>query len=107
MYQKSYACCITAPPILVANIRKYTTTLGSQITLICDIIDRGMPPAKFGWKRDGHYLKNEYLVSANDSAISLTLSNVTLANAGSYICTATNAGLSYRTDTIELNIERK
>ena len=78
--------------------------MGTQVTLACDIIDRGFPPATFGWIRDGHDLRNDHSVIANGSVISLTMCNVKIASAGKYTCTASNAGLSYRTDTVELNV---
>ncbi|XP_065913521.1 uncharacterized protein [Dysidea avara] len=95
---------ISTPPVIVASNPKYTTTVGTQVTLACDIIDRGFPPATFGWIRDGHDLRNDHSVIANGSVISLTMCNVKIASAGKYTCTASNAGLSYRTDTVELNV---
>jgi len=78
--------------------------VGSQAVLTCNIIDRGTPPATFRWIRDGYDLSNDHPVIANGSVISLTLRKIKMTSAGNYTCTASNAGLSYRTDTVELNV---
>ena len=97
---------ITVPPVIVANTPKYTTIMGSQAFLRCDIIERGIPPAKFGWKKDGYDLSNVYPVSVNDSILTLQLSNVTMDSSGVYVCIASST-LSYHTDTVELIVKRE
>ena len=97
---------ITAPPVIVANTHKYTTTMGSQAVLRCDIIERGIPPATFSWKKNGYDLSSVYPVSVNGSILKLQLSYVTVDSSGVYVCTASNK-LSYHTDIVELIVKRK
>ena len=96
----------TAPAVIVAKTPEYSAILGSESILSCDIVDRGVPPAKFGWKKDGRELNNDYPVTVNESSITLTLTNLKIENAGQYFCTASGV-LSYRTDFVELTVEGK
>jgi len=80
--------------------------VGSQAVLRCDIIERGIPPATFSWKKDGYDLSSVYPVSVNDLILTLQLSNVTMSNSGVYVCTASNK-LSHHTNTVELIVKCK
>ena len=71
--------------------------------MVCHITNPGRPVAKFGWIRHGSWLPND-LASTNSTHFSLTLSNVTEDDAGSYICAA-KGQLSFRIQKISLQVK--
>ncbi|XP_065913012.1 uncharacterized protein [Dysidea avara] len=95
---------ISTPPVLSATISTYISTAGSNVTLSCNISDKGMPPALLTWRRNGQDLSDGGIVSVNDTIMTLTLVNVTLESAGVYVCTATTV-LSYRSAAVELFVK--
>ena len=91
------------PPIIKAVKQEYVSTRGSNVTLVCNISNPGRPVANFGWRRRGSWLPNN-LISTNSTRFSLTLSNVTEDDAGSYSCAAKGV-LSFRIQKISLQIK--
>ena len=79
----------------------HTSTIGSNITLICNIIDQGVPQAAFSWSRTGYELNGKYAITINSSVMAITLTALTFNDSGVYTCTATGL-LSYRSANIEL-----
>ena len=91
--------------MLTATISTHISTAGSNVTLNCNISDKGTPPALLTWRRNGQDLISDGdIVSVNDTIMTLTLINVTLESAGVYICAATSV-LSYRSDAVELFVK--
>jgi len=105
MLQSCLRFCFVAPPEIVASKSKYTATVGSQTILKCDVVNRGVPPASFGWKKDANDLTSDYQISSNQSSLMLKIPNVTIDNAGEYVCTATTKSL-YRRDFVTLIVEK-
>ena len=93
------------PPVISAAKHTYTSMAGSNIILRCYIINKGIPQAVFSWKKNGNAMNGEYSISINTSRsiMEITLTNLTLDNAGVYICDA-NALLSHDTDRVRLII---
>ena len=94
---------LIVPPVIEAVKHKYASTRGSNVTLVCNISNPGRPVANFGWRRRGSWLPNN-LISTNSTRFSLTLSNVTEDDAGSYSCAAKGV-LSFRIQKISLQIK--
>ena len=57
------------------------------MNLICAIINKGIPPAKFRWMRVDKYMSEDF-ITTNDTHTVLTLSNLTQYNSGAYACIA-------------------
>ena len=93
------------PPIIQSVNSYHTAEVGSQITLACSIINKGVPVAQFGWLRNGIDLNGENIFT-NNTFIVIELSNITMEDAGDYTCTARSAR-SYLSDTIALNVSNK
>ena len=84
----------------------YTSFIGSSISLSCKIIERGVPPAIFSWRKSRLVLDAIYRISIDvNSSMVITLKNLTMDNAGVYTCDAT-ALLSSRSDTVELFVDK-
>ena len=83
----TYVCTHIVPPTIEVTKSKYISTIGSSVTLTCRITNHGRPVADFAWKRNGMWLPNDS-VSVNSTHFSLTLSNLTDADAGIYRCAA-------------------
>ena len=84
----------------------YTSFIGSNIALSCKIIERGVPPAIFSWRKSRHVLDAIYHISIDvNSSMVITLANLTMDNAGVYTCDAT-ALLSSTSDTVELFVDK-
>jgi len=92
--------------VISATISTHVSTTGSNVTLSCNIGDKGTPEATFTWRRNGQDLSDGGAASLNETFMTLTLVNVTLESTGVYTCTAMNI-LSYRRDTVELLVECK
>lgn len=60
--------------------------------------------ADFEWKRNGIPLRGN-LILIDNASISVKLSNLTMKDAGKYICSASNVR-SYRSDLVELTIHK-
>ena len=75
------------PPAIEVAKSDYVSTIGSSVTLTCRITNHGRPVANFAWRRNGMWLSNDS-VSLNSTHFSLTLSNLTDADGGSYRCAA-------------------
>lgn len=84
----------------------YTSSIGSSISLSCRIVEKGLPPAIFSWRKSRHVLDGIYQISIDmvNSAMVITLTNLTMENAGVYTCDATGL-LSYRSDTVEVFVD--
>ena len=67
------------------------------------IVQPGEPRASFGWTKNGENIDSTYPVTINDLFISLTITNVTIQQIGTYICTATGIE-SYHSDSIQLHV---
>ena len=91
-----------APAVIDAAITTYISTVGSNVTLICTVSDKGTPPATFSWRRNGYELNDNNIV--NDTVMALVLTNVTMESVGTYVCSGTGV-LSYRSDVVELIVE--
>ncbi|XP_065913104.1 netrin receptor DCC-like isoform X3 [Dysidea avara] len=118
--QGLYYCCVSAgalcgnsssasttillstPAVIDAAITTYISTVGSNVTLICTVSDKGTPPATFSWRRNGYELNDNNIV--NDTVMALVLTNVTMESVGTYVCSGTGV-LSYRSDVVELIVE--
>ena len=96
----------TAPPVISATISTYASKTGSNVTLSCNISDKGTPEALFTWRKSGQDLSDGEIASVNETVMTLTLVNVTMESAGVYTCAATSA-LSYRSDVVVLLVEGK
>ena len=73
--------------------------------MVCHITNPGRPVAKFGWMRRGSWISNDLAsMTINSTYFSLTLSNVTEDDAGSYICAAKGV-LSFRIQKTSLQIK--
>jgi len=100
-----YVCIFTVPPVIRAVRSHYTAIIGSQITLVCSIIEWGVPPAEFGWRKDGIEINiDNVTVITNRSAIALIIRNLTISDVGTYICEAASEQ-SYLNDQTELRIK--
>lgn len=76
--------------------------VGSPVTVMCTIINQGVPLAQFRWIRDGVELVGEN-VAISHAVMALTLPNTTMDDAGVYTCSATSQR-SYRSDHIILTV---
>ena len=74
--------------------------------LRCTIIDQGLPPAEFSWRKNGYRLTGRYSISIDTSFMELRFMNLTFDNAGIYTCAADGL-LSDRSDSTELIVESK
>ena len=92
-----------APPEIEAVKRDYVNSVGSNITLTCCITNPGVPMASLGWRRRGLWLSNDSM-SINSTHFSLTLSNLTEVDGGSYSC-ASQRQLSPITQTVNLIVK--
>ena len=91
--------------MIKADTPCYTAFIGSSVTLSCRIIERGVPPAIFNWRKSRHVLDGIYHISIDvNSAMVITLTNLTMENVGVYTCDATGL-LSYGSDTVELFVD--
>jgi len=95
-----------APPVITATISTYVSKTGSNVSLSCNISDKGTPEASFTWRKSGQDLSDGGIASVNEAVMTLTLVNVTMESAGLYTCAATSV-LSYRSDVVELLVECK
>ena len=94
---------IPEPPVIRANGSSYNATVGSEVTLKCNIVNNGIPTAKYGWRRNGVQLQPEGEFLIEDSIIAIKLSNLTMRDAGKYTCSASNIR-SYRSDFVKLRV---
>ena len=99
-----YNIFLLAPAVIIAASSSYISTVGSSITLTCNIVDKGAPQTSFSLRRNGNEINDESRLSINDTAMSLTLTNITMDNGGIYFCTGTGV-ISHRRDTVELIVE--
>ena len=90
--------------MIIAASPFYISTVGSSVTLTCNIVDKGAPQTSFSWRRNGNEINDESRLSINDTAMSLTLTNITMDNGGTYFCTGTGV-ISHRRDAVELIVE--
>ena len=90
------------PPTIIAAKPEYVSSIGFNITLTCLITYHGRPVAKFGWRKRGLWLSDDS-VTINRTHFSLTLSNLSNSDAGSYRCAAQGV-LSFFTQRINLMI---
>ena len=90
-------------PTIKAVKSKYVGTIGSNVTLVCQITNHGRPMGSFGWRRRGQWIPNNS-ISTNRTHFSLTLSNLTDDDAGQYSCTAQGV-LSLRIQNLNLLIK--
>ena len=97
--------CI-GPPYITAIKSNYTTVSGSKVTLVCMIVQPGEPRAAFRWTKNGESIDSTYPVTINDSFISITITNVTTQDTGTYTCTAIGIE-SYHSDSIQLRMVSK
>ena len=97
--------CI-GPPYITAIKSDYITACGSKVTLVCRIVKPGEPRASFGWTKNGNGIDSTHSVTINESYISITLTNVTTQDTGTYACTATGIE-SYHVDSIWLHVISK
>ncbi|XP_065892023.1 uncharacterized protein [Dysidea avara] len=74
-------------PIIEVVSEDYTAFIGSEVNLICAIINKGIPPAKFRWMRVDKYIPEDF-ITTNDTHTVLMLSNLTQYNSGAYACIA-------------------
>ena len=95
---------LPAPAVIVAVTPSYISIIGSNVTLRCDIINKGTPQASFSWRRNGNEINDDKRISVNDTAMSLTLINITMESSGRYFCIGTSV-VSHRSDTVELIVE--
>ncbi|XP_065912987.1 titin-like isoform X2 [Dysidea avara] len=95
---------LSTPPVLSAITSTQISTAGSNVTLSCNISNKGTPPALLTWRRNGQDLSDGGIVSVDETFMTLTLVNVTLESAGVYVCAATSV-LSYRSDAVELFVK--
>ena len=94
------------PPNILASPSTYTSFIGSNVVLRCNIIDKGTPPAEFSWSKAGYRMNGEYIIVINSTAMEITFLNLTLDNAGVYTCAADGL-LSYHSDSVELIVQSK
>ena len=92
-----------APPNITAVNSNYTAVVGSQVTMRCLITAFGMPTATFGWNKNGYDISDSHNTTINNSALVLTLKNVTMEDNGVYNCIGRNV-LNYQYDHIELTV---
>lgn len=93
---------IAGPPYIRVIKPKYTISSGSEITLACRIVNYGEPRASFGWTKNGKVVDSSS-VTINESFISITLTNVTITDAGIYTCIA-NGIESHHNDSVQLYV---
>ena len=55
--------------------------------MICDIINKGVPPAEFRWMKINKYMPKDLIITNNTHTV-LMLSNLTQYNSGDYLCIA-------------------
>lgn len=92
------------PPVISAVQSRFVEAVGSAlVTMLCNILNQGVPQAKFRWKKDGRKVSNG-LISKNDTYTTLTLFSLTEEDSGLYTCTAI-AAYSDHMDSIELIVE--
>lgn len=96
----AYVFTLLAPPIVSAANLSHISTVGSNITLKCNIVNEGVPQATFSWSRNGYELNG---IKISNSTMAVTLTNLTLNDAGVYTCAA-NGLLSYHSDDMELSV---
>ena len=88
-YCYNYLCYVVAPTIEPVNYN-YVSTIGSNVTLECHIINPGMPPVSyFEWNRPGRgWIDNETnsIYIKNSTHFILKLVNLIEDDAGTYRC---------------------
>ena len=78
-------CLLTvAPDIQVVRIT-YTGYIGYNVTMLCKIVNMGMPPAIFYWKKNGTHVPSDLVVN-NNTHTALILTNVTKSDEAEYKC---------------------
>ena len=104
-------CCFIitfyiVPPKILATQPTYTSFVGWNVALGCDIIDKGMPPAVFSWTKVGYKMNGEYVIVISSTVMDIIFLNFTLDNAGVYTCAADGL-LSDHSDSVELIVQSK
>ena len=92
--------------MISAENQKYTSIVGANVILRCNIIDKGIPQAVFSWKKNGNKMNGEYVILIDSSVMEITITNLTVENSGVYTCIA-HGLLSYRSNSVELIVEGK
>jgi poly(3-hydroxybutyrate) depolymerase len=90
-----YVVSPTGVPLVVGQSTAQSARLGSGVTL--EVIATGNEPLTYAWTRNGTPVPNA-------TAATLTLSNLTLADAGDYVATVTNALGSVASTPISLTV---
>jgi hypothetical protein len=90
-----YVVSPTGVPLIVGQSTAQSARVGSAVTL--EVIATGNEPLTYAWTRNGTPVPNA-------TAATLTLSALTLANAGDYVATATNALDSASSTPITLTV---
>ena len=91
------------PPFIRAVKSNLIVPSGTNLTLVCEIVNPGEPRAAFGWRKNAKNVARTYSVTVNNSFVTIILTNVTTQDAGTYTCTATGIE-SYHNDTIQLRV---
>ena len=91
------------PPVVAVVTTNYTAFVGSSVTLVCKIVDKGSPPASFRWRRHGLYIPDDHTVT-NDTHTMLPLTNLAEADNGFYRCVADGV-LTFNTHEVYLNLQ--
>jgi len=73
--------------------------------MVCRITFHGSPLARFGWRRNGQWLRdNDDYVTVNSTHFSLTLINLSAIDSGNYRCASEGVPLLI-TRSVNLHIQ--
>jgi len=72
---------------IIEPVSNFSAFVGSEVILICVIINWGVPKAIIRWMRGGRYVPED-LITANDTHTALRLFNLTQHDNGVYSCIA-------------------
>ena len=94
---------VPTPPTITQHPTAVTQMLGSIATFTCTASGS---PTSMTWQKDGSTVTTSSTISINTSGgtSTLTVSSVSSSDAGSYTCTATNAGGSVTSNAATLTI---
>jgi len=95
------ALSVTVPPVITTQPGSQAAGVGTRVTF--SVVATGTGPLSYAWSRNGQVLANGGQVSGADTA-TLSLTNVSPAEVGSYQCRVSNAAGEVLSDVATLTL---